>query len=134
MAEPPSPIRTPALAPCSSITSLLNLLQSLHSLPDRSAVPETMPTDDPIGSIPDRITATGAVDTPKMPSLSDLGHPANRDQPYPLSLVSFDIASPTKLSNALIIKPYDDITSEKMMRAFWVMKYKKGGLTMNHDF
>ncbi|OXH00308.1 hypothetical protein C370_07337 [Cryptococcus neoformans A1-35-8] len=99
---------------------LLNLQQSLVPSPDTHSGPI-----DPSG-------ASLAADPADIVSIADsgtateLGHPANRDQPYPLNLVPFDIANPLQHEESLVIRPYDDIVCCYKLREYWVKQYEAG--------
>ncbi|ODN87388.1 hypothetical protein L198_07012 [Cryptococcus wingfieldii CBS 7118] len=84
------------------------------------------PTSDPPGVSLAPDTADSGAEAFHMPPASELGHPANRDKPYPLTLVPFDIANPPQHEEFLMIRPYDDIVSRYKLRDYWVEVYEAG--------
>ncbi|WVQ73251.1 hypothetical protein IAR50_002819 [Cryptococcus sp. DSM 104548] len=50
---------------------------------------------------------------------SDLGHEANREEPYPLSYVPFSISKSYLCNQQFIISPYKTIIDEGKMTANW---------------
>ncbi|ODN87384.1 hypothetical protein L198_07008 [Cryptococcus wingfieldii CBS 7118] len=116
---PPAPVTYP-------IATLNPLLAFPQSLSPRSN-PHT-PASDPLDTglaadTADSGTATGAWNV--LPA-SELGHPANLDKPYPLTLVPFDIANPPQHEDSLVILPYDEIVFEDELRGYLVEEYKAG--------
>ncbi|ODN87386.1 hypothetical protein L198_07010 [Cryptococcus wingfieldii CBS 7118] len=99
---------------------LLNLLQSL--------VPS--PSIDPSGAslAADAADIANVADSGTLLPTSGLGHPANRDKPYPLTLVPFDIAQPPQHETSLVILPYDEIDVQDKLGGFWVEEYEAGNI------
>ncbi|ODN73039.1 hypothetical protein L202_08434 [Cryptococcus amylolentus CBS 6039] len=121
-----APIASPAAPP----NPLLNLLQSLAPSPDThpgSIDPSdaSLAADADIVNIADSGTTTEAWN---MLPTSELGHAANCDKPYPLTLVPFDIAHPPQNETSLVILPYDEIVAEDKLGLFWVEEYKAGNI------
>nr|KIR44955.1 hypothetical protein I312_05728 [Cryptococcus bacillisporus CA1280] len=58
------------------------------------------------------------------PTLYD-GHPKNKDRPYPLSLIPFDLSEPYEASENLTIRSYDEACKVDYLGEDRVDAYKK---------
>ncbi|ODN73040.1 hypothetical protein L202_08435 [Cryptococcus amylolentus CBS 6039] len=124
-AGPPAPVAYPIASPIAALNPLLDFPQSLRPRSNpHTAASDPLDTSLAADSADSGI-ATGAWNV--LPT-SELGHPANRDKPYPLTLVPFDIANPPQHEQTLIIRPYDDIVSRYKLRDYWVEEYEAGGI------
>ncbi|TYJ52166.1 hypothetical protein B9479_007238 [Cryptococcus floricola] len=89
----------------------------------------------------DPAAATDPQPTPGPPSstsvnVAAIGHPANHELPYPLSLVPYDLSHPYRPNDSLTVKPYR--SSNIWLDRYWASAYRRGdiyserGLTGNH--
>ena len=102
LAQFTSDSRLTSLSPTSASDSPLSSFPSSHqTLPEHSKSPR----DDPI--------AYG-------------GHPKNKDRPYPLSLVPFDLSEPYEDSEYLTIRSYDETCRFDYLGQPWANEYRDG--------
>ncbi|KAE8542959.1 hypothetical protein D1P53_001024 [Cryptococcus gattii VGV] len=67
------------------------------------------------------------------PTLYD-GHPKNKDRPYPLSLIPFDLSEPYEVSEYLTIRSYDETCQFDYLGQPWANEYRYGAITDEQMF
>ncbi|OXC62500.1 hypothetical protein C358_02103, partial [Cryptococcus neoformans MW-RSA852] len=61
-------------------------------------------------------------------------HLKNKDRPYPLSHIPFDLSEPYQASEYLAIRPYDEACKVNYLGEDWVDMYKGGEIIDEQDF
>ncbi|XAO27026.1 hypothetical protein I312_105868 [Cryptococcus bacillisporus CA1280] len=105
-------MRASALAQFTSDSPLTSLSTSPSSDPLLS------PLSSPVRALPEH---------PKSPcdnSITNGGHSKNKDRPYPLSLIPFDLSKPYEVSKNFIICSYDEACEVDYLGEDWVDAYK----------
>ncbi|ODN74215.1 hypothetical protein L202_07661 [Cryptococcus amylolentus CBS 6039] len=64
-------------------------------------------------------------------NVAAIGHPANHELPYPLSLVPFDLSHPYRPNDSLTIKPYR--SSNVWLDRYWARSYREGEIRIERD-
>ncbi|EAL17940.1 hypothetical protein CNBL0050 [Cryptococcus deneoformans B-3501A] len=62
------------------------------------------------------------------------GHPKNKDRPYPLSLIPFDLNEPYEVSEYLTIRSYDEACQVDYLNQDWADEYRDGGIVDEQMF
>ncbi|OXG17654.1 hypothetical protein C361_04642 [Cryptococcus neoformans Tu259-1] len=84
-------------------------------------------SDSPLSSLPSSYQALH--EHPKSPRDDPIaygGHPKNKDRPYPLTLIPFDLSEPYEASEKLIICSYNEACEVDYLGEDWVNMYMNG--------
>ncbi|KIR31142.1 hypothetical protein I352_06421 [Cryptococcus deuterogattii MMRL2647] len=114
--------RASALAQFTSDSPLTSLSTSSNSDPLLSPLPS------PVRALPEH---------PKSPCdnlTTNGGHSKNKDRPYPLSLIPFDLSEPYEASENFTICSYDDACEVDYLGEDWVNGYKNEGIADEQTF
>lgn len=103
---------------------------------DSPVTPLSTPNSDPLLSpLPSPVRARP--EHPKSPCdnpITNGGHSKNKNRPYPLSLIPFDLSEPYEASEYLTIRPYDEICKVDYLGQDWVDMYEGGMITNEQNF
>ncbi|KIY54047.1 hypothetical protein I307_06636, partial [Cryptococcus deuterogattii 99/473] len=114
--------RASALAQFTSDSPLTSLSTPSNSDPLLSPLPS------PVRALPEH---------PKSPCdnlTTNGGHSKNKDRPYPLSLIPFDLSEPYEASENFTICSYDDACEVDYLGEDWVNAYKNEGIADEQTF
>ncbi|OXB36131.1 hypothetical protein J007_04141 [Cryptococcus neoformans] len=92
-------------------------------------------SDSPLSSLPSSYQALH--EHPKSPRDDPIaygGHPKNKDRPYPLTLIPFDLSEPYEASENLIICSYNEACEVDYLGEDWVNMYKNGAIYDEQTF
>ncbi|KIR33247.1 hypothetical protein I352_04620 [Cryptococcus deuterogattii MMRL2647] len=115
-------MRASALAQFISDSPLTSLSTPSNSDPLLSPLPS------PVRALPEH---------PKPPfdnPTTNGGHSKNKDRPYPLSLIPFDLSEPYKVSEYLTIRSYDETCQFDYLGQSWANEYRYGLITDEQTF
>ncbi|EAL18674.1 hypothetical protein CNBI3740 [Cryptococcus deneoformans B-3501A] len=84
-------------------------------------------SDSPLSSLPSSYqTLPEHPKSPRDDPIAYGGHPKNKDRPYPLSLVPFDLSEPYEASEYLTIRSYDETCQGDYLGQPWANEYRDG--------
>ncbi|KIR89695.1 hypothetical protein I304_06582 [Cryptococcus deuterogattii CBS 10090] len=115
-------MRASTLAQFTSDSPLTLLSTSSNSNPLLSPLPS------PVRALPEH--PRSPFDNPT----TNGGHSKNKDRPYPLFLIPFDLSEPYKVSEYLTIRSYDETCQFDYLGQSWANEYRYGLITDEQTF